>query len=163
MLCFKIKNTKDFMQKFLMTDAFSPFLLAEARIDTSVRFDIDGRVRKEFYTKEEQELQEFHEFAAWESIRPQVVQIVKGKRTPLFMKFVLVYDPKLAKVCLEENTDGGSMLKHLLCTVKYENGVITLTGGVSYQGFTMDKTSEKSWEHTLALLLDKIGLEYEVV
>ena len=162
MVCFKIKNTKDFMQKFLMTAAFSPFLLAEARIDTNVRFDIDGRVRKEFYTKEEQDIQMFHEFASWESIRPQIVQIVKGKRAPLFMKFVLVYDPELAKECVEEAAGSGSMLKYLLCTVKYENGVIALTGGVSYQGFTMDKTPEKSWERALTLLVEKMGLEYAI-
>ena len=56
MISLKIKNTKEFMQKFLMSEAFADFLLMEARVDTFVSFDIDGRIRREFYTKEELEL-----------------------------------------------------------------------------------------------------------
>ncbi len=154
------------MQKFLMTDAFADFLLAEARVDTSVRYDIDGRVRKEFYTKEEQELQKFYEYEAWESVRPQVMQLVKGKRTPLFMKLALVYLPEKAQECFaaeELAAESENSVKYLLCTVKYENGVITLTGGISYQGFTMDKNPEKCWEHALCLLIERLGLEYEII
>lgn len=166
MVCLKIKNTREFMQKFLMSETFADFLLAEARIDTHVSYNIDGHVRKEFYSKEERELLKLYEFAAWESVRPQVVQIVKGKRTPLFMKLVLVYVSEKAKDCLEAAasvTDSESFVKYLLCTVKYENGVITLTGGVSYQGFTMDKDPEKRWDQALCRLIDEMGLEYEII
>ena len=166
MVCLKIKNTKEFMQKFLMTETFADFLLAEARIDTFVRYDIDGRVRKDFYAKEEQELQIFHEYAAWETVRPQVVQLVKGKRTPLFMKLALVYSPVKAQACLAGEgltAESENFVKYLFCTVKYENGVITLTGGISYQGFTMDKNPEKCWDHALCLLVERMGLEYEIV
>lgn len=154
------------MQKFLMTEAFAGFLLAEARVDTFVSFNIDGRIRRDFYTKEEQELQEIYEFAAWESVRPQVVQMVKGKRTPLLMKLVLAYMPKKAKELLEKEEQaaaGVSFIKYLLCTVKYENGGIALTGGVSYQGFTMDKGPEKCWDQALCHMADEIGLEYEII
>lgn len=166
MICLKIKNTKEFMQKFLMSEAFADFLLTEARIDTFVSFNIDGRIRRDFYTKEEQELQEIHEFAHWESVRPQVVQMVKGKRTPLLMKLVLAYMPKKAEELLgkeEQAAAGRNFIKYLLCTVKYESGGITLTGGVSYQGFTMDKAPEKCWDRALCHLADEIGLEYEII
>lgn len=154
------------MQKFLMTETFAAFLLAESRIDTFVRYDIDGRVRNDFYTKEEQELQEFHEYADWEAVRPNVLQFVKGKHTPLFMKFVLVYHPEKARACLREEgqaSESADFVKYLLCTVKYENGVVTLTGGISYQGFTMDKNPEKCWDQRLCLLIEQMGLEYEIV
>lgn len=166
MVCLKIKHTREFMQKFLMTDAFADFLLAEARIDTYVRCDIDGRVRKEFYSKEERELQKFYEYTAWESVRPQVMQLIKGKRTPLFMKLTLVYMPEKVQECFaaeDLEAEGQNSVKYLLCTVKYENGVITLTGGISYQGFTMDKNPEKCWEHALCLLIERLGLEYEII
>lgn len=166
MICLKIKNTKEFMQKFLMTEAFADFLLTEARIDTFVSFNVDGRIRRDFYTKEEQELQGIYEFAFWESVRPQVVQMVKGKRTPLLMKLVLACMPEKAEELLkkEGQTAGDrSFIKYLLCTVKYENGGITLTGGVSYQGFTMDKGPEKCWDQALCRLADEIGLEYEII
>lgn len=166
MICLRIKNTKEFMQKFLMSEAFEDFLLAEARIDTFVSYNIDGRNRRDFYTKEEQELQEMYEFATWESVRPLVVQMVKGRRTPLLMKLVLAYMPKKTEMLLkeeEQTADSRSFIKYLLCTIKYENGGITLTGGVSYQGFTMDKSPEKCWDQALCRLADKIRLEYEII
>ena len=166
MVCLKIKSTKEFMQKFLMSGAFADFLLVEAKIDTFVSYTIDGYVRRDFYTKEEQELQEFAEFASWELVRPQVVQLIKGKRTPLLMKVVLACVKEKAKACLEreEETAGSeSFVKYLLCTVKYENGVITLTGGISYQGFTMDKSPEKCWDRALCRLMEEKGLEYEMI
>ena len=166
MICLKIKNTKEFMQKFLMTEAFADFLLAEARIDTCVSFAIDGHIRPDFYTKEERELRQFYEFVKWESVRLQIAQMIKGKRPPLLMKLVLVYAPEKANALLveKEQTSGSeSFVKYLLCTVKYENGLLTLTGGVSYQGFTMDKNPEKCWDKGLCRLADKIGLEYEAV
>lgn len=165
MVCLKIKSTKEFMQKFLMTEAFADFLLMEAKVDTFVSYTIDGYVRKEFYTREERETQELPEYTPWESVRPQVVQLIKGKRTPLLMKLVLAYAPEKAKACLreDEGTAGSeNFVKYLLCTVKYENGAITLTGGVSYQGFTMDKNPEKCWDKALCGLMDGMGLEYEI-
>lgn len=165
MVCCKMKDNKVFMQKFLMTDAFADFLLMEARVDTFVRFDIDGHVRKDFYAKEEREGQEMEEYASWDSIRPQVVALIKGKRTPLFMKLTLAYAPERARECLAEEglTEKGSLVSFLLCTVKYEEGAVTLTGGVSYRGFTMDKTAEKCWDRALCALAEKMGLEYEIL
>lgn len=166
MVCLKIKSTKEFMQKFLMTEAFADFLLMEAKVDTFVSYMIDGYVRKEFYTRGERETQELPEYAPWESVRPQVVQLIKGKRTPLLMKLVLAYAPEKARACLreDEGTAGSeNFVKYLLCTVKYENGAITLTGGVSYQGFTMDKNPEKCWDKALCGLIGGMGLEYEIV
>ncbi len=166
MICLRIKNIKDFMQKFLMSAAFADFLLVEARVDTCVSYSVDGRIRRDFYTKEELEAQEIREFADWESVRPQIVQAVKGKRTPLFMKLVLAYDPDKAKRLLEKEEQvagGGGFISYLLCTVKYEGGALTLTGGVSYQGFTMDKSPEKCWDLELCRLADVMGLEYEII
>lgn len=166
MICLKINSTKAFMQKFLMSEAFSDFLLVEAKVDTFVSFEVDGRIKQDFYTKEELELQEISEFAAWEAVRPQVVQMVKGKRTPLLMKLMLAYMPRKAEELLkneEQASDSRTFIKYLLCTVKYENGGITLTGGVSYQGFTMDKSAEKCWDQALCRLADEMELEYEII
>lgn len=166
MVCLKIKSTKEFMQKFLMTEAFADFLLMEAKIDTFVGYEIDGHVRKEFYTGEEQAAQNLSEYVPWEAVRPQVVQLIKGKRTPLLLKFVLAYGPAKARECLEGDAQAAgseNIVRYLLSTVKYENGVITLTGGVSYQGFTMDKSPEKCWDKALCRLTEAMGLEYEII
>lgn len=166
MICLKIKKTKDFMNKFLMTEAFADFLLVEAVIVTSVTYTIDGHIRKEFYAKQEQEERELFPFAEWEAMRPQVLQMIKGKHTPLLMKLVLACKPGKLLMDGAEKTDAFdkvAFIKNLLCTVKYENGFITLVGGISYQGFIMDKNPEKQWDRELCGLLDKMGLEYEII
>lgn len=166
MVCLKIKSTKDFMQKFLMAEAFADFLLIEAKIDTFVSYAIDGHVRRDFYTREEQAVQNFSEYASWESVRPLMVQLIKGKRTPLAMKYVLAYEPAKARARLEEDAQAAgseSVVRYLLCTVKFESGVLTLTGGVSYQGFNMDKSPEKCWDRALCGLMEAMGLEYEII
>lgn len=157
MICLKIRKTKEFMHKFLMTEAFEDFLTVEAAVTTFVSYTIDGHIRKDFYTKEEQEKQALFPYAEWEALRPQVLQMVKGKNTPLFMKLTLAYKPDKA-----EGYDK-TFVKDLLCTVKYENGCITLTSGISYQGFTMEKEPEKFWDLSLCRLLDRMELEYEIM
>lgn len=155
MICLKIKKTREFMNRFLMTEAFAGFFLVEASVVTAVAYKIDGRIRKDFYTKQEQEEQELPEFISWKSFRPQILQMIRGTHTPLFMKLVLA--------CAPEKADAQNLIRNLLCSVKYENGGVTLTGGVSYQGFSMDKEPEKCWDRELCRLLDSMNLEYEII
>ena len=82
------------------------------------------------------------------------------------MKLVLAYMPEKTEELLkneEQAADSRNFIKYLLCTVKYESGGITLTGGVSYQGFTMDKSPEKCWDQMLCRLADEMELEYEII
>ena len=55
MKTYQISNLKDFMNKLLLSDDFDGFLLEEGTIVTANAFQIDGHIRKNFYTKEEQE------------------------------------------------------------------------------------------------------------
>ena len=95
MKIYNISDLKDFMNKLLLSDTFDYFLLEEGTIITANGFQIDGRVRKEFYTKEEQEDENLcpYEFSLWKDIRPLCFQLIKGKRTPLSFKFVLLLMP----------------------------------------------------------------------
>ena len=69
MKIYNISDLKDFMNKLLLSDTFDYFLLEEGTIITANGFQIDGRVRKEFYTKEEQED---------ENLSPYVSSLLKG-------------------------------------------------------------------------------------
>lgn len=164
MISIKVKSTKEFMQKFLMTDAFRDFLFLEGNVITSVSHVLEGRLQKDFFTKEEWEDREIcpYEFAQWEEIRPLIFQMIKGKHTPVMMKLTLLQKPELTEKLLR---DGGEaeeipasirrLIKAFLVTVKYENGGIVLTTGVSYQGFTLDKEAEKRWDKALQDFMDR--------
>ena len=49
MIGIKIKSSKEFMNQFLMADAFEDFLFVEGKIITATTYVIDGRLQKDFY------------------------------------------------------------------------------------------------------------------
>ena len=56
MLALKINNVKTFMTQLLIGDTFDAFPLAEASITTFNTFTIDGRVNKEFFDTDTQDI-----------------------------------------------------------------------------------------------------------
>ena len=55
MLALQITNIKDFMSKLFLKDTFDSFYLVKSAITTANTFSIDGRIKKEYFTKEENE------------------------------------------------------------------------------------------------------------
>ena len=53
MLALQITNIKDFMSKLFLKDTFDSFYLVKSAITTANTFSIDGRIKKEYFTKEE--------------------------------------------------------------------------------------------------------------
>ena len=55
MIYFQIQDIKDFMSRLLLSPAFDAFLVVEGRVTNFRAFVIDGRMRTDYYAKEEQE------------------------------------------------------------------------------------------------------------
>ena len=87
---------KAFMNHLLVADTFDNFLLEEATISTANVYQIDGHINKEFYATDElTEAQSIpYDFAQWKDMKPLCFNLIKGKRTPLFFKFVLHLKPE---------------------------------------------------------------------
>ena len=82
------------MNHLLVADTFDPFLLEEATISTALTVTIDGHINKDFYPADERgedcipwELQSFSK------IKGLCFDLIKGKHTPLYFKFVLHMHP----------------------------------------------------------------------
>lgn len=167
MIILKCTNTRDFMNQFLMKETFDSFLLMEAVVTVANVYTIDGRLQKSFFTKEDWEDQEIcpYEFSQWKDMRQMVFQMIKGKHTPVAMKLVLMLKPEMAEKILksDENTAGEQMVKGLVCSVKYESGSISITTGVSYEGFSMDKTPENVWDKAMMNFLLKAEIGFEEI
>lgn len=145
MISFEIEERKNFMNSLFMTEEFDMFLLREAVVRTSNTFTIDGRENKEFYGSDPdmQALESPYEHAPWGRIRPIIASLIKGRHTPLMMHMVLYLNPELAANILSDQT---APVDHLVLNIRFEDGKLTLTTGVAYSEFTLDKDAERLWD-----------------
>ena len=97
-------------------------------------------------------------------MKQMIFQMIKGKHTPVYMRITLQQKPELTRQYLEGKIGAGdqNLIGGFLCTVKYEKGQVTLTTGVSYHGFLMDKEPEKGWDQQMLKMLSEKGLDYEI-
>ncbi len=145
MISFEGEDRKNFMNSLLMTDAFDMFLLREAVIRTSNTVTIDGTENKEFYGSDPdlQALESPYEHSPWGRMRPFIASLIKGKHTPLSMHIVLYLNPELQDNLLK---DTGSYVDHAVLNIRFEDGKLSLTTGMAYKEFTLDKDAERIWD-----------------
>lgn len=162
MIYAKMKSSKEFMSKLLLTDLFHSYLLIEATIVTFNRFTLDGRRQRAFYSREEWETNTYM-FSAWEEVKGILFQIVKGKNAPVSMKITLQLKPEEVEKVLKElpKESYQNYIQGLCCTIKYEKGVVSVTTGVAYQELLLDKEPERMWDKQMLLFLEQNQLEYE--
>ena len=114
MIALQITSMKNFMNHLLVADTFDPFLLEEATISTALTVTIDGHINKDFYPADERgedcipwELQSFSK------IKGLCFDLIKGKHTPLYFKFVLHMQPdKAAAMLTKAQVDRGKNGSH---------------------------------------------------
>lgn len=151
MLSIQIQDVKEFMNHLLRSELFHPFYLWEASIKTSVHYHIDGRLNTDFFNTDELEALPQSDYISWAEIKPQIFPMIKGNKTPLSMKIILVLSKANTKHLLtkynlplsEENING------LFFNIHYDGKTVSCTTGVSYRTFTMDKRLEQVFEESM--------------
>ena len=175
MTAVQITSMKDFMNKLLLSDTFDCFLLEEAVVGTANTFTIDGHINKEFFSGENTEISSStkasdnkepptsgRDFRPWSEMKGLCFDLIKGKRTPLFFRFVLQLMPEKAAALLErENCDvDSSQIKALVLNIRYDGTKAVLTTGISFHTFVMSKEPDIIWDKALLKYLDGNGIEY---
>ncbi|MCR5460429.1 MAG: DUF5721 family protein [Acetatifactor sp.] len=157
---------KQFMNELLTGDAFDIFLLEEATISTAITLSIDGHVNVDFYPIAERTPELLpYEYQPWSEMKGLCFDLIKGKRTPLNLKFVMQLKPDKVKAMLEKEklASKASSLKSLVLTIKYDGGKAILTTGSSYQTFVMDKTADVVWDRQISKYLAMKGIQFEIL
>lgn len=157
---------KTFMSKLLASDAFDIFLLEEASIQTATLFTIDGHIQPEFYPLSERTPENLpYTMTPWSDMKGLCFDLIKGKHTPLFFKFVLHLKPEKMEELLKRESlfKKDSPLKSLLLTIKYDGSKATITTGTSYATFVMDKTADVVWDREIAKYLSQCQIPYEML
>ena len=162
MLSIQIQDVKEFMNHLLRSDLFHPFYLWEASIKTAVHYHIDGRLNQDFYNTDELEARTQSDYISWAEIKPQIFSMIKGSKTPLSMKIILMLSKAntnqlLTKYNLPlsaENING------LFFNIHYDGTNLSCTTGVSYRTFTMDKRLEAVFEESMLTWLGHYKIPY---
>lgn len=164
MILCKIKDKKDFIGKLLASDCFDSFLLKEAGIHGFVPYQIDGHINKTFFHEEDTDASYYlaYEYAQWKDVRPICFDLIKGKRTPTKFAFVLYLKPEAMNSLFGKSGVSlpDSLVQNLILNIRFEQGEMSITTGVDYSGFTLDKQAEQLWDQTARKFLDKKGIEY---
>lgn len=151
------------MNSLLAKETFDIFHLEEAVIGTANTITIDGRINKEFFDAEERE--NLAEFRPWSEVRPLCFDLIKGKRTPLFFRFVLHLNEtqKQALLTKENSEVSPEQVKALALNIRYDGTKATITTGTSFHSFVLSKSADEIWDKAMQRFLTKNEIAYELV
>jgi hypothetical protein len=164
MLALELTDIKDFMNKFLRSEIFDHFLLQEGVITSAASYVIDGRITKGFYSTEE--LEELGidgcTFLPYALLRTNCFDLIKGKKTPASFKFVLLLSPENLSRTLRSIGSGFTTddISGVFLNIRYQNQLLTLTTGISYQIFSVDKTLDTEWDRLVKQFLKQNDISF---
>ena len=165
MIALKINEIKDFMNKLLCSERFDHFLLQEASICTNITYHLEGSVHPDFYSKEDLTEQGLDglSFIPFGLVRPQCFNLIKGKRTPSFFKFVFLLSPdNLAKTLAQtQSSFTENDISAVFLNLKYQNAELIVTTGISYRIFAADKTLDYEWDSLVKRFLKSNEISFE--
>lgn len=163
MLALQISSMKIFMNQLLATNTFDGFLLEEATIKTANTVTIDGRIHREFFSEEELTGGCCpYEFQPWSEMKGLCFDLIKGRHTPLFFKFILHLKPDKIPALLppEENADF-SQVKALALNIRYDGSAAVLTTGTAYHTFVLSKEGDFIWDKAVINFLTQNNIPFE--
>ena len=131
-----------------------------ADIVTFNRFTIDGRVRRGYYTGEEQG--KIGEFSSWRTIKPVCFSLIRGKRLPETFRIVLCLSEEARSRFVQAHAPGilPEQAGGLYINIQYENQEMTCVTGTSMNVFTMDRTLEREWDESVKQFLKRSGIAF---
>ena len=148
------------MNKLLCTDCFDEFLLSEAVIAVRNTHTIDGHLNRDYYEKDEWDDHSArpYEYISWSDIRPLCFELIKGKRTPASLRFILLCNPSMQNAILR---DDSAPVTALAFRISFQNDLLSLTTGVSYSTFVPDHNAEHAFDSWVRTFLSEKNIENE--
>ena len=166
MKAFYLKDQKQFMNRLLKTELFDHFLLAEATIHGAISYSVDGHINREFFDTEELAdlTADGSEYLPFSHFRPICYELIRGKHTPLYMKFVFLLSPANAIKTITSVDTGFTAedVSGIFLNLTFRDGQMVLTTGVSYRTFTPDRSLDNAWDTLAARFLSSHGIDFDV-
>lgn len=162
MLSIQISNQKDFTTRLFMQDDFDELLLDSAVFRVYADYTIDGHVNSSYFDTDSEELHS--DFLPWAKYRAVCFQIIKGIRKPTYFKIIF----RLSDTARRDFEQHAAILPDampvngLFVNVRYDNGTILITTGVSFQTFCPHRTNEKAYDEYILQYFRKKNIEFDI-
>ena len=158
MLSIQIKDLKKFTSLLFTEDTFDKFCLHDAVFRTSATTVIDGSRNTDFYREGETAPEALYVY--WSELRPVCFTLIRGKHLPVSFRLVMLTGKEVTRQLVRLSGFTDCEVSSLTLNITYREGALYLTTGISYEGFTLDKTLEKYWDGTVRAFLEKHALDY---
>ena len=164
MISIELTDTKDFMNKLLRTEIFDNFLLQEAVITKAASYVIDGHLQKGFYSSTELEENGIagYSILPFRMLRTNCFDLIKGRQAPSSFKFVFLLSPENMEHTLSlHSAFTVSDISGFFINIRYQNKLLTLTTGISYNIFSVDKTLDSEWDKLVMKFLANNDINFK--
>lgn len=165
MQALQISDVKGCMNHMLLKDTFDHFSLVEATITTKASFVIDGALVDGYY--DESELAAFGgnvpKFMPYGEARNICLDVIKGKKTPGYFKFVFSAPRDIIAQLIAVNDISIDIddVASLSLNIRYQNELLYATTGSSLKVFTPDKSLDNAWDEYIEKFLIASDISYE--
>ncbi len=161
----RILRTREFMQLLLTTDTFDRWLLSQAQLVCASTWTIDGHVNRAYYEDGDRDQNvPTKTFVPWSELRPTVLSLIRGKRTPVSFTFLFMppeeTDADTAADPFLSAEDGTADFDRVL-RIRFQDGHVLAASAVSMRAFSLDKEPEHKWDEVLSRYLDHLGIAFE--
>lgn len=162
MISIQIPDIGNFMTKFLCSELFDSFQFMEGTLQNKITYTFDGHIVPDFYSPDELEAEDLtgYTYLPFSMLRPTLFDLIKGKRTPGYFKFTLFAQPSDFPDLTSAAPGSSDTIRGLLLTLKFQNGELTATTGVSYQIFSLDKSLEFEWDNYIRRFFKKYAIAF---
>lgn len=144
MVTHPVINNNLFMSYLLKQELFDRFQVREVTLHTSYKTHIDGKRNVDFYDGDE--LDGMGEYLSWSELRPHMLELIKGSKSPSYFKIILSTSPEQT----QQISDAASTF---FLNITFKDRIISCITGTAYASFSLDKTPEQTWDKKMTEFL----------
>jgi hypothetical protein len=146
------------MSHLFLKDTFDNYSLISADIKTFCTYSIDGKFEKNFFKNDENtDHDQEKNYCKWSNLKSTATSLIKGRNTPLFMKFIFSLTPDI----LSEDAEIDEGVESLALTVRFDENALTVSSAVNRRNFSLDRSIDELWDKKAEKILLEAGLAFE--
>lgn len=173
MLAVTLSSLKDATSHLFTKPTFDGFDVLAVTISSYITFSMDGHLNAAFFEDQANDQSDDQstnvkntssKLCSWSRLRPVCFSIIKGKQPPVSFQITLFLDREQSAAffeesALSENQDIEGFTLHF----SYKNRVLTLSTGTVFSRFSLDRDSERVWDHSIYEWLKTQAIEFDEV
>lgn len=144
-------DIKKFMNIFLKENKFDKFEVRSCELTTFVTFDIDCKLNKSWFDTVPE-----RNYCEWKELKPHIFELIKGKKKPKSMKFVMALSTKAAEK-IHPNAQA------CFINIVFEEDKVGVVTGTAQKEFTLDKSLELVWGERIREFFEKLEITQNLI